>query len=179
MKQFGTGVSPTEGPVGVGIDQSYTGFALAIVNPSGYAINVYTGKGKGVDRLLDIQHFLKASLFGLNSTLGIHDVAMEGYAPGSKFGREMAGELGGMVKMTLHGQNVYPLIVAPSSLKKYATGSGKTSKDQIMMHVLKKWGAEISDNNAADAYVLARIAAGYADHKYEQEVLDTVHREVA
>jgi len=48
--------------------------------------------------------------------------------------------------------------VAATQLKKFALGTSKGEKDQIMMQVLKRWGIETADNNQADAVVLAKIA---------------------
>lgn len=47
------------------------------------------------------------------------------------------------------------MIVAPTSLKKFITGSGKGDKDLIMMSLFKNYGFEARDNNEADAYSLA------------------------
>ena len=52
------------------------------------------------------------------------------------------------------------LLCAPTSLKKFITGSGKGDKDMILMSIYKNYGFEAFDNNAADAYGLA--AAGQA-----------------
>ena len=180
MKTFGPGIPEGSGPVGVGIDQSYSGFAVAAVNDSGYAVEVYKGKGAGVDRLIDIQKFLLSRLDGC-SEYGIKNIAMEGYAPAAKFGANMSGELGAAVKLCIRNAYDipvdYPLVVAPSTLKKYVTGKGNVQKQQVMLQTFKKWGVELTDDNAADAYGLARIAFGFADHKYEQDVIDMVHAE--
>ena len=47
------------------------------------------------------------------------------------------------------------MIVAPTTLKKFVTGSGKGDKDQMMMAVFKNYGHEALDNNECDAYALA------------------------
>ena len=47
------------------------------------------------------------------------------------------------------------IIVAPTSLKKFITGSGKGDKDMMMMSVFKNYGFESMDNNECDAYSLA------------------------
>ena len=40
------------------------------------------------------------------------------------------------------------------------------------MQVYKKWGIEFDNDNAADSYALARMAAGLADLEYEKEILE-------
>jgi hypothetical protein len=68
------------------------------------------------------------------------------------------------------------LIVPPTSLKKYVTGKGQgTSKSQILLNVYKKWGAEFTDDNAADSYGLAHIVSGKAKLSYEKEVYDKLN----
>lgn len=179
MKEFGS-LKDMVGPVAVGIDQSYTGFATTLVDGNAnFYSTVYTSSGKGVHRLQDLRKRLSIVIGDAQALFGVTEVAMEGYAPGAKFGREKAGELGGLVKLTLADiSKIYPLIVTPAQLKKYATGSGTAKKAQVMVHVLKKWDVLLDDDNAADSYVLARMAAGLFDHKYEEDVIRSLHREV-
>lgn len=169
----------------VGIDQSYTGFAITLINDEGkYKTFVYKSAGHGVGRLIDIYYFMGYEVFEV-----AHNVvasAMEGYAYNSTMAH-MAGELGGMVKLELHhwfwdSEAKYPYIVAPAVLKKYITGKGTgVQKNQILLNVYKKWGLEFTDDNAADSYGLARIAAGMADLAYEKDIikklLDPKYRE--
>ena len=97
---------------------------------------------------------------------------MEGYAFGSQMAN-MLGELGGMVKLSLFDVDLYPLIVPPTSLKKYVTGKGQgIPKSQMVLHVYKKWGAEFSDDNAADSYALAQLVSGQRTLAYEKEIYD-------
>lgn len=167
MKIFDGGLVP-DTPVYLGIDQSYSGFAITALNDTGYFTTVYKSDLRGVDRLFDIRDHLHTSILG-NKVI---DVAMEGYAFGSQMAN-MLGELGGMVKLTLREYSIYPLIVPPTSLKKYATGKGQgISKSQILLSVYKNFGAEFTDDNAADSYVLAHIVSGKHSHKYQKEVYD-------
>ena len=171
LKKFEEGFDPrSSSPVFVGIDQSYSGFAITLLNDSGYKTTVYKSDLRGVQRLDDIHDHLIKSL----SVYEINDVAMEGYAFGSQMAN-MLGELGGMVKLALYKMGHYPVIIPPTVLKKYVTGKGQgVSKSQIMLNVYKKWGAEFSDDNAADSYALAHIAAGYATLSYEKEIYQKI-----
>lgn len=47
------------------------------------------------------------------------------------------------------------VLVAPTSLKKFLTGSGKGDKDMVMMSIYKNYGFEAMDNNTADSYGLS------------------------
>ena len=141
---------------------------------TGSRTTVYKSDLRGVDRLLDIRKHLVETLTMYNSYLPIKDAAIEGYAFGSQMSN-MLGELGGMVKMTLRDFNIYPLIIPPTTLKKYVTGKGQgISKSQIMLHTYKKWGAEFSDDNAADSFALAHLVAGKATLAYEKDIYDKV-----
>lgn len=167
MKVFDGGLNPGL-PVYIGIDQSYSGFAITALNDTGHFTTVYKSDLRGVDRLVDIQAHVQATLFGFD----VIDVAIEGYAFGSQMAN-MLGELGGAVKITLQQMGVYPLIVPPTTLKKYACGKGQgVSKSQIMLSVYKNFGAEFTDDNAADSYVLAHIVSGKHSRAYEREVYD-------
>ena len=168
MKVFTNGLLVPELPVYIGIDQSYSGFAITALNGAGYKTTVYKSDKRGVDRLKDIQAYVMNTL----AEYTITDVAMEGYAFGSQMSN-MLGELGGMVKMTLRDFGIYPLIVPPTNLKKYVAGKGQgVSKSQILLHVYKKWGIEMTDDNAADSYALAHLVSGSFTLAYEKEVYD-------
>ena len=169
-KIFLGGLDPDK-PVYVGIDQSYSGFAITLLdakNKTEYYSIVYKAEGSGVDRLKNIEAFMLEVL--VENT--IVDVAMEGYAFGSQMAN-MLGELGAVVKMTLHDFGLYPLIVPPTNLKKYVTGKGNgISKSQMLLYVFRKWGAEITDDNAADSYALAKLVSGAHVLEYEKDVYD-------
>lgn len=72
--------------------------------------------------------------------------------------------------------------VAPPSVKKFVTGSGRADKDKMMLAVYMRWKFEAPNHDVADAYTLARIAAHLdpelqvepPELKFQQEVLDTV-----
>lgn len=164
-----------------GIDQSYTGFGVTVINATSGEHTSLLGKfdaakyGTGVGRLMAIESWLYNALSGWD----IDHVCMEGYANGAKFGREAAGELGYAVKRALyvmHPQYLIPTIVPPTSVKKFCTGSGAAKKNEILLGVYKRWGVEFKDDNLADSYVLAKIAQAIdteADDlpKFQQEVL--------
>lgn len=175
----------------VGIDQSYSGFAFVSIDADGTDVsgNLKSFDPKqniGIERLLSIyQH-----LFNMfTETRDVAHICMEGYSNASKFGREQAGELGAIVKLSIYdyfdrfadgyGDLRYPTIVTPSSLKKFATGSGVARKSGMMLAVYKKWGFDTGDDNLADAFALAQLArtlhTGSAELAYEKEALKAVH----
>jgi Holliday junction resolvasome RuvABC endonuclease subunit len=175
IKKFDGG--PLKESVYVGIDQSYSGFAITLFDPEtkNHQTTVYSSKEKGTTRLKDIQNHLMDTL-----VMGDHkllDVAMEGYAFGSQMAN-MLGELGGMVKLTLLDFGIHPMIVPPTNLKKFVTGKGNgVPKSQMLLFVYKKWGETFTDDNAADSYSLARLVSGLCETEYEKDVYDKLQHE--
>jgi hypothetical protein len=158
------------GGVVFGIDQSYSGFAICGMDRVGkyevYRRGFEPKKfGTGVDRLVTIASWVTEILEHPGPV--VH-VCMEGYAPNSKFGREIAGELGAVVKVALRlhpnlaSPVCYPTIVATTKLKKFVSGKGSGSgsaKSDMKLNVYKQWGVSFADDNEADAYGLAKMAA--------------------
>lgn len=142
----------------IGIDQSYSGFGLVVLDNNGhshqksllkYPLNKFKDEG---DRLVKIYDDL-IMYFAIHqgSKAKIH-IGMEGYAYGAKLNREKLGELGGIVKLVSNLVfGVTPTIIAPTSLKQFVTGSGKADK-QAMLTEIQKLDPEITDHNLADAY---------------------------
>lgn len=49
-------------------------------------------------------------------------------------------------------------MIAPGTLKKFVTGTGRGKKNLMLKEVFKKWGADFDEDNECDAYCLARMA---------------------
>lgn len=166
-----TSPPPKGGVVVMGVDQSYSGFGVCILAPDG-TYTSHVGRfdaehaGKGVDRLNEIGAWFRRLIYDTPQQI-VH-VCMEGYAPGAKFGREMAGELGAVVKMSLRlhprlwDPASYPTIVSPLQVKQFATGKAQAKKEDVKLGIYKKWGVEFVTNDEADSYTLARVAAALA-----------------
>ena len=169
----------------VGIDPSLTGFALGFWHPDRAFVTArFTSKHKGVDRLIDIQLWMLDLIMDVTHQK-VGEICMEGYAQHAKWQREAMGELGAAVKLalkeTLPEPVCYPTVVPPLKLKKFITGKGNGSKDLMMMGVFKKWGYESPNNDEADAYALARLAActlgtDQPQFAYEREVIEGLTR---
>lgn len=175
--------------VAIGIDQSLTGFAFAVVdvdNPSSYYIEVYKSPYNGVQRLSDIDDFLFAKLSDLAGKT-IVDVAMEGTVLASNSALVL-GELSATVKLFFFehfaGNNHHatvppqhlrtPLQIPPMTLKKFASGKGTSKKQEMLLQIYKRYGVELNDDNAADAYALARLASGVTIGEIEEKVKEQV-----
>src|SRR5699024_12690106 len=85
-------------------------------------------------------------------------IAIEGFSYGSR-GQGMSFQfvLGYAFRIELCKRNIPFLIETPSQGKKYATGKGNTSKDNMILPIYRNWGLEHDNDNVRDAYVLARI----------------------
>jgi hypothetical protein len=44
----------------------------------------------------------------------------------------------------------------------------------MLMQMYKRWGVEFNDDNAADSYALARLAAGIATDAVEKAVVEQI-----
>jgi len=82
---------------------------------------------------------------------------MEGYSINSTNRKFLLGEIGSVVKITLLDAGARRYEAAPTQLKKFVTGKGSASKDDVIRSVNALWGVGVTDDNLADAYGLARI----------------------
>jgi hypothetical protein len=165
----------------IGIDQSLTGFALSAVSvatPIQHLTKVYKSPYKGVQRLADIRNWLDGEIESLLFNGGtIVDIAMEGTVLASQSALVL-GELSATVKLTLwdffdtHLRT--PLQIPPMTLKKYATGKGTAKKQEMLLQMYKRWGVEFNDDNAADAYALARLAGGSHIGAIEAQIVEQI-----
>lgn len=168
IQTFGSD-TPIKGRVYIGIDPSLTGYAVCALDATqSFEARVFTPATRGPERL----SMLRTALLDFCSNWEIADIAIEGTVVRSS-SSSVLGEISGVTKEALLSSfGIAPLQVPPQSLKKYVIGKGGSgSKALIMMKVLQKWGVEFVDDNAADAYGLARISAGIAETVAEAEVV--------
>jgi len=81
-------------------------------------------------------------------------VAIEGYAMNAKWGRELAGELGGVIRRLLYFKKRPLLVISPLTIKAWIKAK---KKEQIMLEILDRYKVKISNSDAADAFVLQEI----------------------
>jgi Holliday junction resolvasome RuvABC endonuclease subunit len=182
-KVFGTELNGSM-VVSIGIDQSLTGFALTILdvdNPKNYLTWVYKSPFKGVKRLVNISSWLVGKL-ELVEDRYVVDVAMEGTVLASHSALVL-GELAAVVKIVFwsffedwdHQQHLrVPLQIPPMTLKKYAAGKGNAKKQEMLMQIYKRYEVEFNDDNAADSYGLARMAAKLHINDIEAQIIEQI-----
>ena len=150
----------------VGLDLSLTGSGLVIVDEEGIVIDRglygYTLTRKAtvrdkIERLLFIVENIikKVERHGDDVVVGI-----EGYAYG-KFGSQPElGELQGCVKTQLWlALRIVPEVVVVTAARKTVLGKGRFSKGKKgkteIINAVCERGFDVSDDNVADAYVIA------------------------
>jgi len=167
----------TANGVFVGLDLSLTGTGVVVLDNECSVLCAETLKNKlrGMERLAYLREEIHSVVRKYPSAV----YCIEGYAMGSRSGQAFSiGELGGVIKLLLHTENIIPHLVPPTRLKKFIVGGGRAEKDMILMKVFQRWGWEAKDNNQADAYGLARIAYGLTNpdghNKAQIEVLNDI-----
>ncbi|WP_025720251.1 hypothetical protein [Paenibacillus sp. 1-18] len=106
-------------------------------------------------------------------------VCIEGFSFGSK-GKAVSTQygIGFAIRFALRDMGIKFIVPTPGQVKKFATGSGSSSKDNMVLPIFKKWGFEHDSDNVRDAFILAQIARsirlGGGDTKYQQEVIQTI-----
>ncbi len=179
----------------VGIDPGLASMTMLAYSPEWGVVDWCKPKatqGKiplgGVDRLSFIMHSIKWWITEVSRKGTIAHIGLEGYAPHAEFQREAAGESSAVIRLALVGfwgldkLVAYPTIVAPTQLKKFTIGKGSgagTGKEDMKLHAYKRWGCELTDNNAVDAYALARVVhalhcPGEPVTAFQQDVLSTL-----
>ena len=122
----------------------------------GVTVIVPPQDARGMERLL----YLEAAV--LDAAAGAGLVVLEGYSFGSR-GRAVfdIGELGGVVRLALYRRGIPYVDVPPAALKKYATGRGNASKEEVLVAAVRRLGYEGSSTDVADALWLLEMALDF------------------
>jgi crossover junction endodeoxyribonuclease RuvC len=163
------------GPLVIGIDPSLTGTGVA--SSEGWVTTI-TSKGKA-DATLDQRHARLHNL-RLNIALAINPsgrrppdlVVIEAPAYDSRTGHQhdRSGLWWMLVDWLSNEKHAdgwgYTVVeVTTGSIKKYATGKGNASKDEVLAAVVRRYpDVEVSNNNEADALVLTAMGARHLGH---------------
>lgn len=155
----------------VGVDPSISNSGISVIDDTGQLVDCLNGRvayHKGYRRPeYNILHY-QLQVDCIASFLRKFDVkavAWEGYSLGSHGLIAQLAEFGGMLKSALfNATGIVPYIVAPSSLKKFATGNGRAEKKDVMAQAAKESSA-IADmgklqltSDVCDAFFLAKYA---------------------
>jgi len=146
-------------PMFVGLDPSYNEFGLIILDQKANILEqrILTSDSKldAAERIIQLEEGFKF----IPNIVGLQSICIEGPAFSSKgqFVLQM-GALHYYLRIFLLKNNTFFKVIAPGTLKKFVTGTGKGKKELILLKTFKKWGVEFDNNNLADAYGLARMA---------------------
>lgn len=134
-----------------GIAKAYNG---VLEGYSVVSIKVPVGPWSAEDRLIsNLDKIMAMAEEPRPDFVIIEDVA---YAQNAAFAKENAG-MAYAVRMELRRERIPFVVIGPSQLKKFATGSGGAKKELVIKEVMKRWGADCPDNNTADAVALAYL----------------------
>ena len=152
-----------------GIDPSIssTGYVYRKVGEE-VKTGVIVQKTYGFSRLVRTEILLKKAIGDKKFFVGLED-----YAYGSKWGREQMGELGGVIRRLLYKKRLPMLTVSPTTLKAWLRAK---QKSQIMLEILDRYKIKISNEDAADAFVLADIVYN-AIHLANDVVINNLNSE--
>jgi Holliday junction resolvasome RuvABC endonuclease subunit len=144
----------------LGIDQSLTEPGIALILPNGdIETNVIKTKTTGAQRLFTIKAIFKDWLYWLLPSFSAIEMysAIEGYSVNSINRPFDLGSVYGVFSECVYSlTSKEPLVVPPTSLKKFASGNGHT-KD-LLYAVKQKWGYQTDNDNIADAVALAHFS---------------------
>jgi len=108
-------------------------------------------------------------------------IAIEGFSYASR-GKGVSFQFGYgySVQIELYKRDFDFLIVSPSQVKKFATGRGNSSKDDMILPIYKRWGYENESDNVRDAFILAQIARATKIStklpKFQKEIIDALKK---
>lgn len=144
----------------MGLDASLTGTGVAVIQRGRLKAWSTAPKGKTIRGPARLAWFYEEIDEAVRRYRPVA-VVLEGYAFGARTNREVLGELGGVVRLALQHAGLPMLVVPPSTLKLFATGKGSGEKDMVSKEAFKRWGVDLSDNNAVDATVLALMGMAW------------------
>ena len=150
----------------VGLDPSLTRTGLALPDGTVELLRPPKGQDRGMKRLAWIRSTVSDLIHWPPDGGPVDVVAIEGYAHGRPNQAHYLGELGGVLRLSLHDAGVAYVDVPPSVLKRYATGRGNADKQAMQMAATKRLGYdnEKPDDNIVDAMWLRALAMDAYGH---------------
>jgi len=159
-----------------GVDASLTSTGIGSFEDGNIVTEAIQSQLKGPERLISIREGVRHIVKGSDLVL------LEGYAYSKGDKAHQIGELGGVLRVMFWKMDLKVIEVAPSALKKFATGKGNAKKEDIAVAIYKRWGREFKTNDEADAFVLTQIGMAYMNRvngltAFQREVIDGLKKE--
>ena len=143
------------------LDLSLTATGVALPTGDAERLSAPYGPGEPLERLTWLRDQVMRRVLA-----GVDLVVLEGFSYGSKGSTiDQIYGLGWLVRVALHDHGVVYVTVPPSSLKKYATGSGNAKKPDMRMELFKRMGVDEKDDNKVDALWLQAMALDAYGHR--------------
>lgn len=159
----------------LGIDLSLTGTGWAIVRPNrAVECGLVKSSGKRGDSLVQRFDRLKGILESLKFTIQDDTVVVIEQPSYSSVGGSHHDRSGlwWMVVNYYLGLGYGVAEVPPATLKKFATGKGNASKDEVLAATIRRYPEVlVTDNNVADAVNLAAMGARWRGFSQEADTL--------
>jgi crossover junction endodeoxyribonuclease RuvC len=143
----------------VGVDHSLTGTGVVVIDQDGCLIEQKLIKTTSEDSDEKRMTYIIDELSFIPKIVRLKTVYIEGpsFMSTGQAVLQM-GALHYLIRIFLYRKKVKYKIIAPGTLKKFVTGSGAAKKEQMLLHVYKRWGVEFKTNDLADAFSLAQLA---------------------
>lgn len=152
------------------MDPSLRGFGVAyrLTNGGVWATCITTPKGvRGMDRILHIEKVVAGLLDRYPPTLVAYEDYSYGAGPKSSNNIINLGELGGVIKRLLYTRGIAILAVPPTSLKMFATGSGRADKDAVGSFIQRTEGVTFATSDQYDAAALLKLGEAYLNARLQ------------
>lgn len=122
-------------------------------------VETITGRGAGPARMAQVRDEVVARASGVDL------VMLEGFAYGAQTAAYDMGGIGWVVRVALHEASIPYAVVAPSTLKVYATGKGRgVSKNLMVAEAVRRLKFPGSSHNEADALWLCAMGLDAKGH---------------
>lgn len=148
-----------------GIDQSLNSTGVVILDKAtgipiaskAIAINGRAGTPKlfGANRLI----YIRNTVWEMLKLYKVDFIVIEGYSFGSRGASIFdLGEIGGAIRILAHDLGIPFETIPPKTLKKYTTGNGNATKDEMAEAIEAKYNITFETTDEADAFALAYMA---------------------
>lgn len=138
----------------IGLDLSLASTGLADA-AAGRTMIVKAGSRRGYDRLRWIRAQVMPACVDA-SLVAVEGPSFRSSSTGEKGHHERAG-LWWFITEALNAADIPLVVVSPAGLKKYATGKGNASKDEVLLAASKRFPWFVGNNDQADALWLSTI----------------------
>lgn len=169
--------------VGIDLSLSSTGICISMGdNKKAYSVATQPRDGMFGRYHLTLTSIMDA--VNKDTTDYMSVVILEDYAYGFNTYRKSSSilqlaEIAGIVKYNLYFCGTPTFLVSPTMLKKWVTGKGTSKKDEMRLHLFKKYNVEFETTDEGDAYGLAdfgRHLLGLGDRELSAMEKDTLKK---